>query len=173
MSCSCKEFQEKYPDCTVCSQGKKIAAQENKRKYILNNLSGKQVCNVEIDDCVIKSKEERKCDYLVIICKSDDDEVEESHISSGEDLCFVELKGKDLLGAVDQLTQTIEHFKSKITGKVFARVVLSRVPSPKIIEVNPGVIKLRKLLKKYNGNFAYSSRQYENDTIWKIGYGWF
>ncbi|MEQ9486388.1 hypothetical protein [Coleofasciculus sp. F4-SAH-05] len=121
MICSCKEFQRKYPDCTVCSQGKKITAQENKRKYILNNPSGKQVCKVKIDDCVIKSQEQRKCDYL--------------------------------------------YFKSKITGKVFARVVLSRVPSPKIIEVNPGVIKLRKLLKKYSGNFAYSSRQYENDTI--------
>ncbi|MEQ8971178.1 MAG: hypothetical protein RIE73_12380 [Coleofasciculus sp. C1-SOL-03] len=165
MICSCKEFQKKYPDCTVCSHGKKITAQENKRKYILNNPSGKQVCKVKIDDCVIKSQEQRKCDYLVIICQSDEDEVEDGHISSGEDLFFVELKGKDLIGAVEQLTQTIEHFKSKITGKVFARVVLSKVPSPKSIEVNPGVIKLRKLLKKYSGNFAYSSRQHENDTI--------
>ena len=72
---------------------------------------------------------------------------------------------KDLICAVEQLTQTIENFNSQITGKVFARVVLSKVPSPKSIEVNPGVIKLRKLLKKYSENFAYSSRQYEKDTI--------
>ena len=121
------------------------------------------MCKVHIDGCVIKSQEQRKCDYLVIICKLED-KVEDSNINSGEDLYFIELKGKDLIGAVEQLTQTIEHF-SKITGKVFARAVLSKVPNPRSIEVNPGVIKLRKLLKKYNGNFAYSSRQYENDTI--------
>jgi len=51
------------------------------------------------DDCVIKSQEQRKWDYLVITCKSDDDEVEDSNLTSGEELYFIELKGKDLIGA--------------------------------------------------------------------------
>jgi len=45
-----------------------------------------------------------------------DDEVEDSHISSGEDLYFVELKGKDLIGAVEQLTQIIESTKVPTTN---------------------------------------------------------
>ena len=48
---------------------------------------------------MIKSQEQRKWDYLVITCKSDDDEVEDSNLTSGEELYFIELKGKDLIGA--------------------------------------------------------------------------
>ena len=81
------------------------------------------------------------------------------------DLYFAELKGKDLLSAIEQLTQTIEYFQSEfsITGKVFARAVLSKVSMPKTSETDARVIKLRKLVKKYRGDFAYGSRQYESD----------
>ena len=160
MKCTCREFQENHPNCTHCSRRKQILVEENKRKYILKNPSGKQVCRVRVDGCVIKSQNQRKCDYLVIICKSED-EVNNNHVSSGEDLYFIELKGKHLLDAVEQLTQTIEYFKAQFTGKVFARVVLSKSPDVKSTQNSAKVSKLRKLLKKYRGDFAYSSRQYE------------
>jgi hypothetical protein len=51
--------------------------------------------------------------------------------------------------------------KYKFTGKVFARVVLGKVVDPKSIEVDSRVIALRKLLKKFGGNFDYSSVQFQ------------
>jgi hypothetical protein len=156
MKCNCQEFETNYPDCTLCSDGKKITVQENKRKYILNNLSAQQVCKIQIDGCVIDDQNQRKCDYLIIVCKTED---------AKEEMYFIELKGKDLISAVEQLTQTIEYFKPQIIGKVFARAVLSRVPNPKSIENDSRVKKLRSLLKKYGGNFEYSSVQFEKDRI--------
>lgn len=164
MKCSCQYFQENYPECTVCSQGNKITVKENNRKYILNNLSVKQVCKIRIDGCVIDNKNQRKCDYLIIACKSEM-VINGNNITFEEEMYFVELKGKDLIGAIEQLIQTIEYFQTQITGKVFARVVLSRSPNPRSIETDSRVKKLKDILRKSGGNFDYSSTQYDKDRI--------
>ncbi|NMF57511.1 hypothetical protein [Pseudanabaena yagii] len=99
----------------------------------------------------------------MIIC-----EAEASRRPESADLYFIELKGRDLISAVEQLTQTIKYFQTeryKITGKVFARAVVSRVVNPKSIEVDSRVIALRKLMKKLGGDFAYGSVQFERDRI--------
>ncbi|MBO0348327.1 hypothetical protein J0895_04245 [Phormidium pseudopriestleyi FRX01] len=164
MNCTCQEFETHYPDCTSCSDGKIITAQENGRKYILNNSSHQRVCKVRVDDCVITSQEQCKCDYLFIVCSPE--QVEDENLKSSEQLYFIELKGKDLIHAVEQLTQTLEHFKPQINqAQVFARVVLSKSPPIKSIENDAKVVRLKKLLKKYQGNFQYGSRQYENDFV--------
>jgi len=155
MKLNCQEFQENYRDCTDCSEGKRLVVEENKRKYILQNPSKRKVCKVRIDGCVISSQTKRKCDYLMIVCEL-------------EDMYFIELKGKDLISAVEQLTETVKYFQAEfreIQGKVFARVVLSKVPMPKSIESDSRVVALRKLLKKLGGDFAYGSVQFENDNI--------
>ena len=152
MICNCKEVQEQYQDCTVCSNGSKIPVEENKRKYVLSNSSSREVCRVRIDGCLIQNQDRAKCDFMIIICNT-------------EDVYFIELKGKDLIRAVEQLFQTIEDFRSEITGKIFARAVVSKVSMPKSIEVDARVIKLRKILRKYGGNFDYSSRLYEKDRV--------
>ncbi|MFZ4555350.1 MAG: hypothetical protein ACOYN8_03080 [Pseudanabaena sp.] len=162
MKFNCQDFQENYRDCTNCSEGKLVVAEENKRKYILQNPSKKKICKVRIDGCVIPSQSQRKCDYLMIVCES------KSVNEQASDIYFIELKGRDLISAVEQLTQTIEYFKAKkyqFTGKVFARVVLSKVADPKSIEVDSRVIALRKLMKKLGGNFDYGSVQFEKDRI--------
>jgi len=155
MKLNCQEFQENYRDCTECAEGKRIVAEENKRKYILQNPSKRKVCKIRIDGCVISSQTKRKCDYLMIVCEL-------------EYMYFIELKGKDLISAIEQLTETVKYFQAEcreIKGKVFARVVLSKVPMPKSIESDSRVVALRKLLKKLGGDFAYGSVQFENDNI--------
>ncbi|WP_271254159.1 hypothetical protein [Pseudanabaena sp. Chao 1811] len=155
MKLNCQEFQENYRDCTECAEGKRLVVEENKRKYILQNPSKKKVCKIRIDDCVISSQTRRKCDYLMIVCEL-------------EYMYFIELKGKDLISAVEQLTETVKYFQSEcheIKGRVFARAVLSKVPMPKSIESDSRVVALRKLLKKLGGDFAYGSVQFENDNI--------
>lgn len=156
MKCDCKYFQDNYPNCTYCSDNNRILVSENKRKYILNNISGRQVCKIRIDNCVINDQSKCKCDYLIIVCNTDTQE---------NIYFFIELKGKDLIGAVEQLTQTIEDFKHNINGKMFARVVLSKVSCPRSIETDARVHKLKKMLKSYGGNFEYSSIKYERDKI--------
>jgi hypothetical protein len=162
MKFNCQDFLGNYRGCTNCSEGKLVVAEENKRKYILQNPCQKKVCKVRIDGCVIPSQSQRKCDYLMIICESKLANDQES------DIYFIELKGRDLISAVEQLTQTIKYFQTeryKVTGKVFARAVLSQVVKPKSIEVDSRVIALRKLLKKFGGDFAYGSVQLEKDRI--------
>ena len=159
MKFTCQHFEENYRDCTNCSH----VAEENKRKYILQNPSRKKVCKVRIDDCVITSQSQRKCDYLMIVC-----ETEASNQPESVDLYFVELKGRDLMSAVEQLTETIKYFQAreyKFSGKIFARAVLSKVPMPKNIESAPEVRSLRKLLKKFGGDFLYGAVQFEKDRI--------
>jgi len=163
MEFTCQDFQESYRDCTNCSEGKLVVAEENKRKYILQNLSKRKVCKIRIDGCVISSQTKRKCDYLMIVCES-----KSSNQSESVDLYFIELKGRDLISAVDQLTETIKYFqteKYKMTGKVFARAVLSKVVNPRAIEVDSRVIALKKLMKKLGGTFDYGSIQFEKDRI--------
>ena len=163
MKFNCQHFQENYRACTNCSEGKSVVAEENKSKYILQNLSRKKVCRVQIDNCVITSQSQRKCDYLMIVCED-----EASNQAESVDLYFIELKGRDLMSAVEQLTETIKYFqtkKYKFSGKIFARAVLSKVPMPKSIELAPEVKSLRKLLKKFGGDFAYGSVQFEKDRI--------
>jgi hypothetical protein len=154
MKLSCEEFEKNYPKCTTCSQGKLVTVEENKRKYIFRNTSSKRICKIQIDGCAISNSSSKKCDYLIVVCEP-----------QGGDLYFIELKGKDLIRAVEQLTETIQHFKSEIAGKVFARVVVSRVLIPKTLETDARVKRLRSLLKKYSGNFDYKSKQYDKDKI--------
>ncbi len=166
MKLNCQEFQENYSSCTICKQGSEIPVYDPKNKkikYILQNPSRRKICKVKIDNCVITSQSQRKCDYLMVIC-----ETEASNQSESVDLYFIELKGRDLMSAVEQLTKTIEYFQSekyKFTGKVFARAVLSKVPMPKAIESDSKVLALRKLLKKFGGDFAYGAVRFEKDRI--------
>ncbi|MDB9315892.1 hypothetical protein PN462_22460 [Spirulina sp. CS-785/01] len=157
MNLTCKDFEDDYPDCTFCSQGQEIVVKEKKRKYILKNATKQKVCKIRIDNCVITSYDQKKCDYLIIVCQGED--------KKPESLYFVELKGKDLIKSVEQLTEMIEHWQAHITAKVFARTVLSKVNVPKTIETDARVKKLRKLVKQYQGNFDYGAIQYEKDKV--------
>ncbi|PZU92616.1 MAG: hypothetical protein DCE90_17765 [Pseudanabaena sp.] len=160
MKFTCQHFQENYRECTKCSD----VAEENKRKYILQNPSRKKVCKVRIDGCVITSQSQRKCDYLMIVCED-----EASNQAESVDLYFVELKGRDLMSAVEQLTETIKYFQAnnyRFFGKVFARVVVSHVSRPTAsIDTDPRVKSLRNLLKKLGGNFDYRAVRFEKDCI--------
>jgi hypothetical protein len=64
---------------------------------------------------------------------------------------FVELKGKDFLYAIEQITQSIKLLLSKLQGcKINARIVLTKVTTPDLNN-NPKILQFEKLLRKYNG----------------------
>jgi hypothetical protein len=62
----------------------------------------------------------KQCDYLFLSC--------DTNLAF-----FIELKGSDLLQAIDQLDQSIDRYRHRVAGfAINARIVLSRVQTPDI-----------------------------------------
>lgn len=101
----CVEFNEKRRICI---------AEENWKKYQLNNLSGIRIRKVRVDKCLDQNAGEKRCDFLM----------------DTEDLkrvFFVELKGGDLNKAVIQIYSTILYLKTEFVNyRIDARIVGSR-----------------------------------------------
>ncbi|MBF0486578.1 MAG: hypothetical protein HQK98_00320 [Nitrospirae bacterium] len=119
-------------------------------KYRLDNAPQKKFCIVEVDGCFITDNDKQKCDYLIINC--------DSNVAY-----FVELKGKDIFHAIEQITQSIELLSVKITGcKINARIVLTRVAdSVAFLENDPKMQRFEKLLRGYkNGNLKKGTIQF-------------
>ncbi|MGK7897287.1 MAG: hypothetical protein AB4372_27630 [Xenococcus sp. (in: cyanobacteria)] len=152
MVLNCEEIKRNYPDCVTCTSNSKVQVAENKRKYILQNPSRKEVCRVRVDGCLISSEDRRKCDFMIIVCPT-------------KDVYLIELKGNKLLDAIEQLSQTLSYFNSQFLGKIYARIVLSKVQQPKAMETDGRVVKFKKRLKKTGGDLIYSSRVYEGDSV--------
>lgn len=78
--------------CISLTKDSQIKFEENKRKIIFQNPSRRSYKKVKVDGCTIKTG--LKCDDLLV----SQDEYEER---------YVELKGIDVMHAIDQLEQTI------------------------------------------------------------------
>ncbi len=112
-----------------------ISVEEKKKIYSAQNKNQNTVCLIRIDDCLIKKG--KKCDYLLLNC--------DSKVSY-----FIELKGKDILDAVEQIDTSINLLINKISEyAVNARIVLTRVFPPDL--KSNKYKRLEKKLKKYNG----------------------
>lgn len=87
---------------------------ENKRKCVFKNPEKHPLKKITVDGCQII--ENAKCDYLVI--------------DHSQNEYFVELKGKDLPHAVEQLEESIRRLSNmNAHTKKFALIVASRYPS--------------------------------------------
>ncbi len=93
---------------------KLLVLEENKRKCLFLNPNRRPLTEVLVDGCQIV--EGAKCDYLVI-----------DHCGNEY---FVELKGKDLPHAIEQLEKAIVQLSDKKNmGKKYAIIVASRHPA--------------------------------------------
>ncbi|MBO7438541.1 MAG: hypothetical protein J6U21_02575 [Bacteroidales bacterium] len=113
-----------------------VSAEENKRKYSIENKSKKEVVKYKIDGGLLTDVDGKKCDF--------------GFYTEDDVLFLVELKGSDYCQAIEQIINTIEKLvkapKIKIT-KINARVVLSRVRPPELR--SSGEQKLRRILDSY------------------------
>jgi hypothetical protein len=104
-----------FPDCEQYRSDAKIVLQENKSKITFLNPNKHQILQIQVDGCAIKDHETFRCDYALV--------------PSSEIEIYVELKGSDILHAIEQIESTIqllsEHVK-KIKKLCF--VVSTRVP---------------------------------------------
>lgn len=81
----------------------------------------------QIDGDIIKKEEGRKCDKLILV-RRDSEALNEEWAE-----IFVELKGKDVLRAIEQLRATLNHpkFRHPSNKDIRARIVANSYPSNK------------------------------------------
>ncbi len=111
-----------FEKCSEENRNKVISVSENRRTFVIKNGDAKLVNKVEVDGCLIDG-DRKKCDYLFEIDKP------------MTLIIYVELKGKDIEHAYDQLAATIGYCKNrhnKLQKQCY--IVASRVPKsgPKI-----------------------------------------
>lgn len=143
---NCEKY--KKSEYCECSKNKIIVVSDKGHpqiKYIVKNNGLYKLCVLKVDNGYIQSGKQKKCDFLVINCKS-------THSY------FVELKGSDLIQAARQITITIDDFSPEIYNSVInARIVLSKVSVPNY-ENHPEYLILKRIIKKYNGTVIQRTR---------------
>lgn len=101
------------PNCTTEITDKILVLEENKRKCVFLNPQNKALIKVIVDGCQITQG--TRCDFLVI------DNLTNEY--------YIELKGKDIPHAIEQLESTIKQLSTSAGMQKTAIIVTSRYPS--------------------------------------------
>lgn len=136
-----------------CSKEISLREPKENRLYKLHNKSGKEIVVYKIDGGLINNLNVMKCDYGIY--------TEEGW------LFLIELKGKDLEHALDQLNNTISILIKRPNIKVKklnARVVLSRVSVPRLFTSKENRLK-QLLYKSYGGGDYKKQCRILEDTL--------
>jgi len=136
LKCNCKAFND---DFEFQHKDKPIVPFKDKghsTEYRYKNKSVNHLAKYRVDGGLIKKG--KKCDFLLLNC-----EKKQSY--------FIELKGSDLIRAIEQIDSSINVLKSKLSGFSFsARIVLTRANTPALKD--PKLLKLEKKVKSLKGN---------------------
>ena len=145
--CSCRafeghsEFQHEQMAVVSCTD---IGS---KTKYIYNNQSSDSLSKYKVDGGLI-ADDGAKCDYLLLNC-----EKKRSY--------FIELKGSDIIHAIEQIDRSIDLLKKELSDfSFFARIILTRVNTHDLRD--PRLEKLVRKVKALNGDLKKQSRLLED-----------
>jgi hypothetical protein len=131
-------------DCSRTLTDPKIVVSEKGREFRLENPHRREILQVQVDGCLMVGEQER-CDYLFEIP------------SPCRRVCYVELKGKNIEKAVQQIRSTLAYTQEKYSGyQKEAYIVSSRVPKS-----GPSIQQHQIKLKKQHK----ASLQIKNNTI--------
>ncbi len=135
-------------ECEVFSDGRTIISViEKGRKYIAINNDQNEVTLYRVDKCLITQG--IKCDFLLL-----------NHDKKSS--FYIELKGKHLLHAIDQIESTISMLHHSIFEfKIHVRIILSRVCAPDLRSNK--YKKLENMLRKKGGSIAKKVRELQED----------
>ena len=117
MSLSLSEYK------SSCQEKQKIIiSKEKASKHIANNVDEDFVRQFRIDGYVI-TENIKKCDFLVLN-------------DNKKDAYFIELKGNDISGAIEQLSQTVKILENDLIGydKKLRIVFSGKVKSGTVLE---------------------------------------
>lgn len=138
-------FDELIEANQSCCSKSKVASENGKRFEV---VSKEDFTKIRIDDCLITSKQVQKCDFGFV-----------SHLNN--DFYFVELKGKDVKIALDQIISTINFFDSNFIkipqGKRYGFIISSRNP---LSSTETNNLK-QAFAKKYGRLLEIRSREYK------------
>lgn len=134
----CFEFVNQQRPTVVCSDHK------SSTNFIFDNRSSDSLTKYRVDGCLI-TDEGAKCDFLLLNC-------------SKSESFFIELKGSDLIRAVEQIDRSIDLLLNLIIDfNVNARIVLTRVNTIDLRNIK--YLKLEKKIRRLGGNLKKQSRQ--------------
>lgn len=147
------KFHEVYTDPSyIESDGQHSIVQANDKgspcKWKGVNSKKKRVIKYRVDDGIITSKAESKCDYAVYV--------------EGDSIYLIELKGSNYNHALEQIDATLDKLiiaPNIETASVNGRIVLTkgRVPGIKYSK-EPSLVKK---LKKLNGTLESRTKLFE------------
>jgi len=144
--CNCKAFNHSFD---FQHDDRRIVPFRDKghsTEYRYVNHSSDHLAKYRVDGGLI-ADEGAKCDYLLLNC-----EKKQSY--------FIELKGCDLIHAVDQIDRSIEELKNNLPGfAFFARIVLTRVNTTDLHHLK--FLRLEKKVKSMKGNLKKQTRLLE------------
>ena len=149
--CNCKafnhffEFQHKQRKNITCTD------KGSRTKYIYPNNDFDFLSKYRVDGGLI-ADDGYKCDYLLLNCNK---------LHS----YFIEIKGSDLIRAIEQIDRSIDLLKPLIADfSVFARIVLTRVNTPDLKTVK--YLQLEKKIKALQGNLKQQTQVMNEKTAW-------
>lgn len=126
------------------------------KTYVLENKQKEDILGFWVDGKLILSTEKtRKCDCAVVVKQ--------------EDCYLIELKGKDIDEACEQLSCTMKYFKKYNMYKFLCRIVVSKINThkthdEKFISFDK---EIRTMCKKYKMNykqaFKYGESRFEEE----------
>lgn len=144
--CNCKIFNSNFEFQHDNRSLVSITDKGSSTEYRYNNKESDHLAKYRIDGGLIT--EGVKCDYLLLNC-------EKKHS------IFIEIKGSDLIHAVEQIDRSIDLLKTKMTDfSFFARIVLTRVNTTDL--KNTSLLKLEKKMKSLNGNLIKKNKILED-----------
>ncbi len=136
----CMKYQDRRKVVVLVDLKKKAADQKEKPEYRIENKSRNLVAKIEVDGCLFpKDSMPQKCDYLVLVYFKKNEKV----------AYFVELKGKELDIAIEQIQETIKNTHKKLFG-FSLRCRISQSKMQPIKATGQQKEKLIKYLKKYH-----------------------
>ncbi len=130
--------------CIQPTTDSKIKFEENKRKIIFLNPDRKDYKRVQVDGCAIDDKVTLRCDKLLVSA----DEHEER---------YVELKGTDVMHAIDQLESTIVRL-GEFDDNRHAYVISTNVAPACTTKIQQKALYFKK---KYHSKLVVKEKQLE------------
>lgn len=117
-------------------------------EYQYVNKSKKHLAKYRIEGGLIpKNAEDKKADFLLLNCEN-------------KQSFFIELKGSDMLRAIDQINKSIDLLESNLTDfAFFARIVLTKTSHTDLRSLK--YIQLRQRVEKRKGNLKLGTRLFK------------
>lgn len=134
-----------FQRCGWLRTDKLLVVEEAGKKFTVKNEAQKKINKVKVDGCLIT--EGKKCDYLFEV---NNEKPEIVHV------LYVELKGKNIEHAYEQLLSTMQFCKIRhAKAKKECHIVASRIP-----KATTETQRLQKILKKdYGANLKIHTIQ--------------